>query len=150
MLDGHEVSETERLFLMNWKAMRKARRRQQKQSLEQMPYILSEPLSSDPVILSSVPLTLPALPARQLPHRCKKMSHNEVTHKMHVLPQLVHSEEVSGLRKVDNDFKLPELAPYKSIIAQQEHLMNNLSSHHLPEKPWRTYEVMTGNGIGQR
>lgn len=139
MLDGHEISETERLFLMNWKAMRKARRRQQKKSLEQIPYFLSEPIS-DPVVLSSVPAppTLPALPARQLPRRCKRTHQQDATHKK--LPQLTQSEDMAGAGRVEDNFKLPELVPYQSIIAQQEQLMNKLSGHQLPEKPWRTLE----------
>ena len=133
-LDGHEISETERSFLMNWKAMRKARRRQQKRSLDQIPYYLSEPVS-DPILLSSVPAppTLPALPARQLPRRSKKTHHD-----IEKLPQITESED-SGMM----DFKLPELAPYQSIIAQQEQLMNKLSGHQLTEKPWRTLGVLT-------
>lgn len=132
MLDGHEISETERLFLMNWKVMRKARRRQQKKSLERIPYFLSEAIS-DPTVLSSAPVppTFPALPARQLPHRCKR------------LPRLTQSEDAPSAVRVEDNFKLPELVPYQSIIAQQQQLMNKLSGHQLPEKPWRTFEVLT-------
>lgn len=117
--------------------MRKARRRQQKKSLEQIPYFLSEPIS-DPVLLSTVPVppTLPALPARQLPHRCKR------THR-HDIKKLPKSEDLPGTGRVEDNFKLPELVPYQSIIAQQEQLINKLSSHQLPEKPWRTMEVLT-------
>lgn len=149
MLDGHEVSDTEKLFLMNWKAMRKARRRQQKKSLERMPGIYSEAHPSDSVIRSSVPAppTLPALPARQLPHRLKKRKNTIHEPTFHKLPQLMLSEEVPDNTRVE-DFRLPELAPYQGIIAQKGHLVNTLSSNHLPEKPWRTIEV--SNGPDQR
>lgn len=146
ILDGHEVSETERLFLLNWKAMRKARRRQQKKSLEQIPYFLSESQMTDQVYshVSSVPVappTLPALPARQLPYRCKKRYRQETA--IQKLPQLIHSEELPSAKQVEDNFKLPELAPYRSIISQQGHLVNKLSNHQVPEKPWRTFEVLT-------
>ena len=119
--------------------MRKARRRQQKRSLEQMQY--SEAVPSDLVILSSVPVppTLPALPARQLPHRCKKQTNESIPLRSN-LPQLVLSEDMDRV-KVEENFKLPELVPYKSVIAKQGHLINN-------NQPWRTVEVMTGNGPG--
>lgn len=133
-MDGHGVSETEKAFLMNWKAMLKARRRQQKRTLQQIPYIsekLSEQLSSDAAIIPAPPLTLPALPARQLPRRNKKCSHHETSfsHMQEKLPQLVNHEEVQPTREVD-DFKLPELVPYQSMIAQQGHVVNTLSNHH--------------------
>lgn len=142
MLDGHEVSDTEKLFLMNWKATRKARRRKQKLSLE-LSCVYDEALPSDPVTLSSIlaPPTLPALPARQLPHRCKKRN-NPASEPVHKLPQLVLSEEASNkMKSGEENFKLPELVPYQSTIAQQGHLMNALSNNYLPEKPWRTVEV---------
>lgn len=147
MLDGHEVSDTEKLFLMNWKAMRKARRRQQKRSLEQMSCILDDALPSDPVIFSvPVPPTLPALPARQLPQRCKKRRNPTEFGQIHSkLPQLVLSEQVPEIPNVEENLKLPELIPYQSIIAQQGHLMNALSSNHLPEQSWRPIAV---NGPG--
>ena len=120
MLDGHEVSETEKTFLMNWKAIRKARRRKQKRSLEHIQYYGETIKSSDAAILSvPAPPTLPALPARRLPHRCKKQSSmNDVGSK---LPQLV-----SGSTD-DENFKLPELVSY-----QQEHLIDALNPSHLP------------------
>jgi hypothetical protein len=129
MLDGHEVTDTEKAFLMNWKTMRKARRRLQKQSLGQMPFF-DEASSSGPTILPSIPVppTLPALPARQLPRRSKKPNNHESQIKR--LPQLVISNEIDG------SFKLPELIPYQSIITHQGPLLNALSN----EKPWRTIE----------
>ena len=154
MLDGHEVSETERQFLMNWKAMRKARRKHQKRSLEQIPYVVNDTLpSSHPVFISSAPApppTLPALPARQLPHRCKKLIHQEPTSSnqfQNNLPTL--TKEMTNA--VDfGDFKLPELAPYQSIITQQGHLTSALSNQQLPrERTWRTMEVAAGNAVGQ-
>lgn len=136
MLDGHEVGEMERQFLMNWKAMRKARRRQQKRSLEQIPYYQINEKASVPLIFHDAgpapPLTLPALPARQLPHRCKKVMYQEHS----VRNNLDHCEEIEG---GFDDFKLPELVPYhQSIITQQGNLMSK-------EKLWRTIEVGTGN-----
>lgn len=140
MLDGHEISETERLFLVNWKAMRKARRQQQKKALVE--HFLNEPIS-DPIVLASVaaPPTLPALPARQLPRRSKKKHQQEATHK--TLPHLTQVDELPAAKNIEDSFKLPELVPYQSIIAQQEQLMNNLSGHPLQEKPWRTLGVLT-------
>ena len=77
-LDGRETTETERIFLLKWKEMRKARHKQGKK-----PY----PLMSDTTIEGSShaayphrntrksmfvhPLTMPALPARQLPRKRK-------------------------------------------------------------------------------
>ena len=124
MLDGHEVSKTEKTFLMNWKAIRKARRRKQKRSFEQIQYY-GEKIPSDAAILSvPAPPTLPALPARSLPHRCKKVqsSINDVSSK---LPQLVFSEKTGSTD--DENFKLPELVSY-----QQEHLIDALNPSHLP------------------
>ena len=141
LLDGHEVSDTEKVFLMNWKKMRKVRRRLQKQSLEQMARFFGETVTSDPVVLSSIPAppTLPALPARQLPHRCKKRESDSVSlSQIQKLPQLVTSNEVGDKMKVDGNFKLPELVP---IVSQQGHLMNTLSNDYLQEKPWRAIEV---------
>ncbi len=154
ILDGHKVSPTERQFLMSWKVMRKARRRQQKRSLEQMSYVMNEalPPSTHSIFHPSgpaPPLTLPALPARQLPHRCKKVIHQEPSSSGQIHNSTVHTEEMVGAMEFDG-FKLPELAPYKSIIAQQGHLMSTLSNQQLPrEKPWRTIEVATGNGMRQ-
>ena len=142
LLDDHEVSDTEKQFLMNWKKMRKARRRQQKQSLERMSHFFDETL---PSTFSSVPAppTLPALPARQLPHRCKKRNTAgelpSIT-QIHQLPQLLATDEVKNKIEVEENFKLPELVPYQSIIAQQGHQMNALSNY-LPETSWRAIEV---------
>jgi len=74
-LDGREVTETERTFLLKWKEMRRARIKQEKK------------LTSDTTVESSShtvhshektkksmpvhPLTMPALPARQLPRKSK-------------------------------------------------------------------------------
>lgn len=77
-MDGREVGETERQFLVNWKAMRKARRKQQKEfrdprmepsdSLKTIPTVEQILSASRP----APPLTMPALPARQLPRRKKR------------------------------------------------------------------------------
>lgn len=129
--------------------MRKARRKQQKQSLEQMSLLFDETL---PPTFSSAtaPPTLPALPARQLPHRCKKRSNPAELpslSQIHQLPQLLAADEVQNKIKVEENMKLPELVPYHAgIIAQQGHQMNALSNNYLPEKSWRTVEV-NGPGI---
>lgn len=112
---------------MNWKAMRKARRKQQQQSLEQIPcnYRTVPP---DPAILPAPSLTLPALPARQLPHRCKKRRHyiHESAPFSHVhnrLPQLIPEEMEVTESDTKKDFKLPGLVPYQSVIARKGHLL---------------------------
>ena len=132
ILDGHEVSDTEKVFLMNWKAMRKARRKQRQQSLEQL---IAVPAAAPAILPSAPPLTLPALPARQLPHRCKKRRHYihesaPFSYVHNQLPQLISEEIEVTEPDTKKDFKLPELAPYQSVLTQKEHLLSN----HLPEK----------------
>lgn len=64
VVDGHVISETERQFLLSWKAMRRARRRQHRQARAGL---IPDGVPTAQQILSSLPapLTLPALPARQ-------------------------------------------------------------------------------------
>ena len=66
IVDGREVSELERQFLQNWKAMRKAQRRRRKRQTRAVMTGLIPPAQQ---ILSTipppVPPTMPALPARQ-------------------------------------------------------------------------------------
>lgn len=116
--------------------MRKARRKQQQlQSLEQLPSNYNKTVPLNPAILpSALPLSLPALPARQLPHRCKKRRHyihESAPFSINRLPQLIPEEiEVTEPDTKKDDFKLPELVPYQSVIAQK----GNLLSNHLPGK----------------
>ena len=63
MLDGKEINETAKRFLMNWKASRDARRRQRKQL-----HFLEGGISSDFVSSSSNALSsIPSLPPIQGP-----------------------------------------------------------------------------------
>ena len=84
VVDGREVGETEKQFLVNWKAMRKARRKQQKalQAPRMEPSESSKAIPTAKQILTSSrpapPLTMPALPARQLPRRQKR--HGSLVH----------------------------------------------------------------------
>lgn len=84
VVDGREVSETEKQFLVNWKAMHKARRKQQKvlQAPRMEPSESSKAIPTAKQILTSSrpapPLTMPALPARQLPRRQKR--HGSLVH----------------------------------------------------------------------
>ena len=63
MLDGKEINETAKRFLMNWKASKDARRRQRKQR-----YFLEGGTSSDLISCSSNALSsVPSLPPIQGP-----------------------------------------------------------------------------------
>lgn len=155
MLDGHPISDMERIFLMNWKAMRKARRKQQKKSHEQISCdnILSE-LASNPSIkktnssISVPPLILPALPPRELPHRCKKVNQQDIRSK---LPQLAHhnqlEEPITGeLKRGAKDLTLPEIAHNQGVITQAS-LWDSSSNNQLPENMlWRSRAVVVTTG----
>ena len=65
IVDGREVSELERQFLQNWKAMRKARRRQKRQARAELTGLIPPAQQTLSTIPPPVPPTMPALPARQ-------------------------------------------------------------------------------------
>lgn len=73
VVDGKEVSDNERQFLVNWKAMRRARKKQRKQQVleyhDQLATTQTIPTSKQSLY---PPLTLPAFPPRQLPRRIKQ------------------------------------------------------------------------------
>ena len=74
VVDGKEVSDTERQFLVNWKAMRKARRKHQRHLMEYPDPLTNSdaiPTAKQIVYKAPPPLTMPALPPRQLPRRTK-------------------------------------------------------------------------------
>ena len=139
ILDGREVSDMERQFLINWKVMRKARKRQQKLSINQMTSFFSDFLPSGPdtysanQILPAIPVpppTLPALPARQLPHRCKRSSQQQA-HQLLPLLQAPNKVPVSSETSELEDFRLPEIAPYETVIVRHD---GSLLNDHLPVK----------------
>ncbi|CAI8027842.1 hypothetical protein GBAR_LOCUS15856 [Geodia barretti] len=96
MLDGREVSDTERLFLASWKATRKARRKalhqhKVQQGLQSSAHYV---LSSDP----PPPMTMPALPARS-PLRQWRKIHQQMRGGagQHIsLPTIVHLQQPSA------------------------------------------------------
>ena len=142
MLDGREVSETEKVFLMNWKAMRKAHKRHQKSST-QIPSIFSSMLPSNvippanKIYSSTLPPTLPALPARQLPRRRTK--HNQPVPEE--FPRLINPEEVQMVYEKD-ELTLPELVP---VLTQPGSYFRDKLR---PLESWRTTKVITGGGAG--
>ena len=79
-LDGHEVSKMEKLFLLKWKAIRSKAHRNETStdiggilSCKSSSSYPSIPSSKDIVVSApALPLTLPALPMRPLPHKSKK------------------------------------------------------------------------------
>ena len=88
----------ERQFLMNWKAMRKARRRRQRQTRE------GEFLPTAKHIPTAlpVPLTMPALPARQ-PLKTRKQ-HSSLLEDDTKLPDIIPSH-----------FPMDTLSPLKEV-----------------------------------
>lgn len=136
-LDGREVSETERQFLMNWKVMRVARRRQQKADVlaEQMGSVTLANSKNDKTQTASslkaqmpkaaLPLTLPALPARQLPRRSRRivLGYQEAEHQADYRTMLlpVYSLAQVASKDVCEGLRLPEIVTDQlpSLVAQK-------------------------------
>lgn len=124
-LDGREVSETERQFLMNWKAMRIARRKQQKANSFDL---LAEQLAHKTTKAArlpkaGLPVTLPALPARQLPRRSRlrniaKYKDTE-DYRATLLPDNPLAQMVA--KDVSEGLRLPKIVSEQrpSLVAQQ-------------------------------
>ena len=74
-LDGREVTETEKIFLLKWKEMRRARIKQGKKLMSDTTVESSShtvhPHKNSKKIMPVHPLSMPALPARQLPRKSK-------------------------------------------------------------------------------
>lgn len=135
-LDGREVSETERQFLMNWKVMRVARRKQQKadaltEQTGSMPMAYSKYQKTQQFTSSSkaqlpkaaLPLTLLALPARQLPRRRKRaMQYQHTEHQPEYRTMLLPVYSVAEVSKdISGGLRLPEIVPDQlpSLVAQK-------------------------------
>ena len=141
-LDGREINETERQFLMNWKAMRIARRKQQKADAfdmlaEQLGSSVAYSMSHKTAAVSkatrlpkaALPLTLPALPARQLPRRSRRTiaqyqdaeDYRAILLPNNQLAQVVPKDISEGLR-------LPKVVPEQqpSLVAQRSSAMDPL------------------------
>lgn len=111
MVDGREIGDTERQFLINWKAIRKARRKHQRRAVE---YNQCELRDSNQAISKAKqiiyrappPLTIPALPPRQLSRRIKQQPKFSLQLKTNIQQQQEIVEHSSSL-------KLPEIvSPY--------------------------------------
>ncbi len=109
MVDGKEVSDTERQFLVNWKAIRRARRKNQKQVADPL-NIETIPTAKQILHKGPPPLTMPALPPRQLPRRIQQYSsprHGYLTQ------QVSHNIVAGGLPerngKQSGSIKLPDI-----------------------------------------
>ena len=142
MLDGREVSETERQFLLNWKTMRRARRKQQRLAQR----YLQKQNAIDPAnviptaqqILSSQPappLTMPALPARQLPRRTKRPPHQQPQTQDPGLPALASYNVVamhqgmSVLEPIEEQgIRLPEIVSKYTGVTNTSHMAPMLDS----------------------
>ena len=140
-LDGREVNETEKLFLMKWKAMRKARRNKSKTLMEAIPYhdsssdahiaSVSHVLMSAPVY----PFTLPALPVRLLPRKGKKpyQKHQYLTTTIpYQFPNSLDHYVDLCVRKKPEEVRLQEVASIQSLIADLGKLPTNLQGCYLP------------------
>ena len=131
--------------------MRKARKLQQRQSMEQIPQYLSELLPSSSVALSAntilppvpvpPPSLLPALPARQLPRKGKKQGYEGLPH--------IDSTNVQKSSAIRSELKLPNLVPYQSAIAQPSSFMTPANNFSLPDKSWRTMDYISSNYGGR-
>lgn len=137
-LDGREVSENERQFLMNWKAMRIARRNQQKPDLfdqlaEQGTTVAYSNKHKTGVAASktallataSLPVTLPALPARQPIRRCRR-----------VITQYQDSKDYGAmsLPKIVSDYK-PSLVAQRSVVVVDPLLLMIQHQHTVGWRP---------------
>ena len=128
--DGREVSETERQFLMNWKAMRVARRKLQAGQMESVTMAHSnihhKISNSNPHLPKpAMPLTLPALPARQLPRRSRRTASyyqgTEYQPDYRALMLSDYSMAQAVPKDISRGLKLPQLVPGQvpSFVAQQ-------------------------------
>ena len=153
-LDGREVSETERQFLMNWKAMRIARRKQQKANSFDL---LAEQLGSSVahktakaarLPQAALPLTLPALPARQLPRRSRRtiaQYQDTEDYRAMLLPDNPLAHMVA--KDISEGLRLPKIVPEQrpSLVAQRGSAMDSLLMiQHQPPVGWRQSVHATG------
>lgn len=109
MLDGREVGETEKQFLINWKAIRKSHRKHYKEAVqtettESVMDIIptAKHISSRPAL----PMTMPALPARQLPRRKKR--HETLVHEQSLFHEPYPAHADSNMITVQQE-SYPEL-----------------------------------------
>ena len=141
-LDGREIKVTERQFLMNWKAMRIARRKQQKADTFD---ILAEQLGSSVAYSTShktaavskatrlpkaaLPLTLPALPARQLPRRSRRTI-AQYQDAENYRAMLLHDNPLAQVaaKDVSEGLRLPKIVPEQkpSLVTQRSSAMDPL------------------------
>ncbi len=108
MVDGKEVSDTERQFLVNWKAIRRARRKNQTQVTDPLTNIETIPTAKQILHKGPPPLTMPALPPRQLPRRIKQHSsprHGYLTQQLSHNIVATHHER----SKQSGSIKLPDI-----------------------------------------
>lgn len=153
-LDGREVSETERQFLMNWKAMRIARRKQQKANsfdllAEQLGSKIHHSTKAARLPKAALPLTLPALPARQLPRRSRRTIAQQYQdtedYRAMLLPNNPLTQVVA--RDVSEGLRLPKIFPEQrpSLVAQRDSVMDSvLMIQHQPPVGWRSSVHATG------
>lgn len=143
-LDGREVSETERQFLLNWKAMRVARRKQQ-QTAELGASVAygrnfktSVSKSKAPFFKSALPLTLPALPARQLPRRTKKNTqYHQADVDLHHYGGYTMAEATS--KDVSDGLRLPEIPNQMlSLVTQKSSTIHGSLPVIRPQPPLST------------
>ena len=153
-LDGREITETERTFLLKWKEMRKARHRQEKKvasdtTIESSSHSIPHHTKK---IMPVHPLTMPALPARQLPRKRKTrhLANLDITsHIGHDIEktalawngEYVLSEAVSGTRT--NDIKDSKTYKFMDESAKGNEKADNLK---LPEiVPHQSIIAQSGN-----
>lgn len=150
-LDGRQINETERQFLMNWKAMRVARRKMHRADTlaEQMESVAmahgkSHKNSTSKLRMpqSAMPLTLPALPARQLPRRNKRAPHHHQETEHHpadyramMFPGYSAAQMIS--KDISEGLRLPQLVPDRgpSLAAQRSSTVRDPSLPVLQHQP---------------
>lgn len=160
-LDGREVNQTERLFLMRWKAMRKARRNKSTllNDITLMNDIHHNGFSSNPCIASTkhvllsasvCPLTLPALPVSVLPRKSKKRFEQDqaITTTFQFPDHFNHYGSVSGIQEEPEELGHAELASYQSIAVHPGKLLTNFQGDYLQRTPWRTSQNTTARLLG--
>ena len=154
-LDGREVSETERQFLMNWKAMRIARRKQQKaNSFNLLAGQLQSSVAHKTQVKAArlpkaaLPLTLPALPARQLPRRSRRtIAQYQDTEDYRSM--LLHDNPLAQVvaKDISEGLRLPRIVPEQrpSLVVQRGSAMDSmLVIQHQPPVSWRPSVHATG------